>query len=298
MKGLLAIALFFVGASASPELVYKGQCSKKSGKASASDAAYNLKVSTSEGYSCETTYDTSVGHATDDCFGWFGDKSMSIELLATDASGRVATCMNWELVHGSAAAGDSGLLSPMTPEYMKMMSEQSEKLLTALVPKQLTAMVPKSEKNNTEENRLAATGHYLDAMTQASHKCVPLGQPEYGVFLSGFPSHAGSELEMRLSHALLASSGTIWSIDRSCNEAFSVEFPSGVYDSCVPPFENIPHCHIDCQMTWNMGPNGAAQPWGVSILTHQIPSPAFSIIEHHSRDIKGQPFGNIGCAGF
>ena len=51
-------------------------------------------------------------------------------------------------------------------------------------------------------------------------------------------------------------------------------------------------------MTWSMGPNGAAQPWGVSILTHQIPSPTFSIIEHHSRDIKGKPFGNIGCAGF
>eukprot|EP00660_Eupelagonema_oceanica_P010781 gene10781-7492_t len=66
---------------------------------------------------------------------------------------------------------------------------------------------------------------------------------------------------MRVSHALLAVTGTVWSIDRKCHDAWAISEGKGTlgwHESCVPTIPGFAHCHENCAMTWRLAPHGVA----------------------------------------
>ena len=92
--------------------------------------------------------------------------------------------------------------------------------------------------------REVAYGQYLDSMTHRSHRCVPPGMPHYWPIWQwlplatqrswGFPPTAHTETQMRLSHALLAFSGVVWEIDRTCQD--------DVHYDCLGPNSTVRLC--------------------------------------------------------
>lgn len=157
--------------------------------------------------------------------------------------------------------------------------------------------------NKSREARVASMHNYLDSMTHISHRCVPKGEPRYFPIPLGlppaFPPTASTVLEMRLSHALLASTGMVWSIDRQCFDAWYIpgkERPipggAGWEESCVPQLPGFPHCHVNCYMTWHLGPGGVAS-WGMLSLSHHIPAPAIALVTQGR--IAEAKYSNTGC---
>ena len=81
-------------------------------------------------------------------------------------------------------------------------------------------------------------------MTHRSHRCVPPGMPQYWPIWQwlplatqrswGFPPTAHTETQMRLSHALLAFSGVVWEIDRTCQD--------DIHYDCLGPNSTVRLC--------------------------------------------------------
>ena len=88
-------------------------------------------------------------------------------------------------------------------------------------------------------------------MTHRSHRCVPPGMPHYWPIWQwlplatqrswGFPPTAHTETQMRLSHALLAFSGVVWEIDRTCQD--------DVHYDCLGPNSTVRN--IRCAPTYS-----------------------------------------------
>jgi len=165
------------------------------------------------------------------------------------------------------------------------------------------ASMPHYGGNKSREARMASMNNYLDAMTYVSHRCVPNGEPKYFMIPFGipnvFPPNAASEQQIRLSHALLASTGTVWSIDRVCLDAWYINGTaqpilggSGWEESCVPQLPGFPHCHVNCKMTWRLGPGGVAS-WGRFSLSHHIPAPHITLVTQGT--MAEAKYGNTGC---
>ena len=158
--------------------------------------------------------------------------------------------------------------------------------------------------------RKRAFDQYLDSMTHLSRQCVPAGMPHYWPIWQwlplaikgrqwGFPPTALTVTQMRLSHQLLAFSGVVWSIDRSCADDVSYDClgkNSTVYESCIKHIPGLPdpHCHLLCNQTWHLAPGGVAQPWGLQTLSHHIPSPGLSALQDSGGG--GGQYGDRGCA--
>ena len=256
------------------------------------DGIFKLSVSVTgkSGFThdCSTEYDPAVGVAAGSCVEWLPAKVLSdeegldITLQALDADGKQATCMKWELAFDGEGREEAWAPTDALPTTM----EQAMLAAQKLVPGDSYATIVTSGEN-TKATRHQAMYDNLDSMTHMSHRCVKKGEPLYWDGSAAvapdwaFPPTGGqSVLHMRLSHALLAATGTIWSIDRSCRDFL----PGGF---CVPHIDGLPdpHCHTVCSQTWALGPGGVAS-WGISTFTHHLPSPGIALIQQSDAAIK------------
>lgn len=247
------------------------------------DGVFKLSISVSgkNGFShnCSTEYDPAVGVAVGDCVEWLpeqvlsGEEDLDITLQALDADGKQATCMKWELAFDGIARGwaPSSEAPPATVEEAMHAAHK-------LAPGASNATMLSGD--NTQEARHKAMYDFFDSMTYLSHRCVDKGEPYYWDGSAAvapdwaFPPTCGqSVLHMRLSHALLASTGTIWSIDRQCRDFLPGGFCVGHIDGLPDP-----HCHTQCPSIWALGPGGVAS-WGVFFFTHHLPSPGIALIQ-------------------
>jgi hypothetical protein len=290
----------------------KADCGKTEKNVNSNDA-FKLSVSVvgNRGFThdCSTKYDPAIGVAEEDCLAWMpgevlsNNEGLDITLLAHDADGKQAACMKWELAFDGRGSGQEEVWAPGPSSKAAKMQE-----MLKLAAK--TASVGPELGNNTEATRIEAFNQYLDSMTQLSHRCVPAGKPDYYNFFGidiGFPPTAHTELQLRLSHAMLASTGMIWSIDRSCQDDLDYACapldpgfgpgckPSVIYDSCIGtiPFIPDPHCHLHCHTTWKLGPGGFAGSWSMLSLSHHIPSPGISLVE--TKDEAPATHNDLGC---
>lgn len=277
-------------------------------------------------YNCSTTLANLTATPADECIKWLtGDTTndpLSISLRATtDTRGIIAACMEWQLTPpaSSQAGAEEDAWAPSdkrgsVAEWINDASAAAAALAVA------TGLVETDDSHRPHRPINGSGGHfagrkrafdqYLDSMTYTSHHCVPAGQPSYWPVWHwlplaikgrqwGFPPTARTVVQMRLSHALLAFSAVVWSIDRACRD--DVEYDclgknSTVYESCIKHVIGLPdpHCHLLCDQTWRLGPGGkAVQPWGIHTLSHHIPSPGLSAMQ----DSKGGggTYGDRGC---
>jgi hypothetical protein len=146
--------------------------------------------------------------------------------------------------------------------------------------------------NNTKEARHQSMYNYLDSMTHVSHRCAGKAQymeGAYAIFPDwAFPSTGTkTPLHMQLSHAMLAATGTVWSIDRTCDDFLPGGFCVG-YIAGLP----YPHCHTVCNQKWALGPGGVAS-WGISDFTHHLPSPGVALVQQTG--IPEKQYNDKGC---
>lgn len=315
---MFRISSLFLGASALPSLNYldKGDCGTNE-KDVDEEGVFGLSISVAGqngfSYDCATNYDIAVGVAEKDCADWLpqqvldDEEGLDITLLAHDSNGKQAMCMKWSLTFD----GHEGWVPPPasneeTAKNMKTIADALANFATQHPAAAAAAAMDNTDRNNTIENRLYKVGLYLDSMTQVSHRCVPANEPGYwrgkhtpsDPFPNpfnpwGFPNNAKSVLQMRLGHAMLASTSVIHSIDRTMKDAWRIDIPKISHESCVPTIPGFPHCHVDVEQTWNMGPRGEAGQWGRQTLTHHIRSPDLMLIQLSSHSV-GQ-YGDLGC---
>jgi hypothetical protein len=260
-------------------------------------------------YDCSTKYNPAVGHADADCTEWVpqqvlkDQEALDIVLKAFDSHEQLATCMQWELVFNASEA-NAEIWKPagFNQNIMQWMLEGSST--------KNMLFNPPNGSGGHETGRKVALWQHLDAMTHLSHHCVPKNTPDYWVIPKwlpfpkvpvAFPPTAHTIPQLRLSHALLASTGVIWSIDRSCVD--DVQYKHAhitIYESCVGSIPGLPdpHCHLICNQTWSMGPGGIATR-GVATLSHHIPSPGLALVEFDGADRNGWTgggvYGDKGC---
>lgn len=213
---------------------------------------------------------------------------LDITLRAIDADGKQATCMKWELTfqgqgNPEAWAPSSDSVPTTKEEAMRDMQKLGWKI---------TGTPPGPFPNNTKEARHKAMYNYLDSMTHMSHRCSGKGQYWNGSYAvvndwAFPPTGTKTPLHMDLSHALLAATGTIWSIDRSCNDFLPGGFCVGHIDGLPDP-----HCHTVCNQKWTLGPGGVAS-WGISDFTHHLPSPGTALIQQFG--IPEKQYNDKGC---
>jgi len=221
-------------------------------------------------------------------------EALDITLKATDANGKLATCMQWELVFDASEVSADAWNGKMNTNAMKLMNRSH------------AAWSPNDQPGGHAAGRKEAMGQHLDSMTHLSHRCVPKNKPDYlkkgfdwvaELFPMAFPPTAMSITQLRLSHALLASTGVIWSIDRSCVDDDRLDgFPT-IYESCVLTLPGFPHCHWACNQTWSMAPGGIASR-GYATRSHHIASPAIALVEFDDLGYGwhgGGVYGDKGC---
>jgi hypothetical protein len=262
------------------------------------EGIFNLSIAVTgkKGFThdCSTSYDPAVGVAKDDCIQWLPAKVLSdkedldIILRATDADGKQATCMKWEVAFGQGSA-DAWAPSKESPPKTK---EDAMRLMQKLGWNISSHAGPSNASNNTQAARHKSIYAYLDSMTHTSHRCADKAQywaGSYGVFKPWAFPYTGTmtPLHMDLSHALLGATGTVWSIDRTCND-----FLPGGY--CVGHIDGLPdpHCHTICRETWSLGPNGVAS-WGILDFTHHLPSPGVALVNQIG--IPNGKYNDKGC---
>jgi hypothetical protein len=297
-------------------------CSKKPSTypslkaAKAGTFVLRISVSGEKGFAhnCTSNYDPAVAVADKDCTDWLpkevmkNEEGLNITLEAFDADGKQQTCMLWELTYdGKKSAQELDLQHLLGPELL-MASAVAKDPMTNFhnaVHSYINDnpnMVPHSG-NTSREARIESMHYYLDSMTHVSHRCVPKGYPKYFAIPLGlapvFPPTAPTEQAIRLSHALLSSTGTVWSIDRVCLDAWYINGTSqpapggsGWQESCVPTLPGFPHCHVNCKMTWHLGPGGVAS-WGRFSLSHHIPAPTIALVTQGA--MEEATYGNLGC---
>jgi len=266
-------------------------------------------------HNCSTIYDPAVGVAEDECLEWIPEQLLSdeegldITLLAHDEDGKQAMCMKWELAFDGKGSGQEVWAPPIVDAANRRAAMDA--MVNAAVAETDFASDPQEPyRNNTEANRIQSMHYYFDSMTKMSHRCVPKDEPAYwnsgpppfnSSFLPripnpfspwAFPSTAKNVLQMRLGHAMLAATGTIWSIDRSCKDAWNIGYLPGFHESCVATIPGFPHCHINCQQTWSFGPGGVVKK-GISSLTHHVRSPDIMLVDDSSTEIG--EYGDLGC---
>ena len=263
-------------------------------------------------YNCSTYLANVNATPARECIAWLdatpiANDTLRISLRADDSQGRVAACMEWELGSASPAAA-------WEPSHVGGIAEWVQEAHAALVAldgdvDDSLQHLPINGSGGHFTGRKKAFDQYLDSMTHESYQCVPAGMPQYWPIWNwlplaikgrqwGFPPTARTVVQMRLSHTLLAFSGVVWSIDRSCVDDVNYDCigkNSTVYESCIRHIPGLPdpHCHLLCNQTWALAPGGVAQPWGMHTLSHHIPSPGLSALQ----DSKGGggKYGNTGC---
>jgi hypothetical protein len=310
---MMRYSLFFAGASATgPALNFlpEADCGTTASDVK-EDGVFDLSIAVAGAkgftYNCSAAYDPAVGFAEGDCLDWIPARVLSdkegldITLLAHDVNGKQAMCMRWELSFDGRGSGEKVWAPPEeSPDRRAAVMDAIADAIAAA--KTDTAALP-DDRNNTKENRVLQMHHYLDSMTKQSHRCVPKGEPGYwrespiDFFPNpfnpwAFPPTAKSVLQVRLGHAMLAATGTIWSIDRSCKDAWNINIGKISHESCVPTVPGFPHCHVDCKQTWHLGPGGIAS-WGIRTLNHLIRSPSLMLADDASGPI--QEYGDLGC---
>lgn len=199
--------------------------------------------------------------------------------------------MKWELVFKGQGSPDawspSSEPAPRTKEEaMRAMEKLGWKTHAA------GSLGPSNNTNNTKEARHKSMYDHLDSMTHVSHRCAGVAQyweGSYGIFPAwAFPSTGTmTPLHMRISHALLGFTGTVWSIDRTCNDFLPGGFCVG-YIAGLP----YPHCHTICNQKWTLGPNGVTT-WGISDFTHHLPSPGIALVQQSG--IPEKQYNDKGC---
>lgn len=265
-------------------------------------------------YNCSATMANVNATPSDSCAAWLPhadiNETLDISLNALDAGGSVAACMEWQLTAGApspdawAMSSDAGDVGRWVREALAAIATVARSVMVE------DALLPINGSGGHFAGRKKAIDQYFDSMTHLSYRCVPAGTPSYWPVWHwppfaisgrkwGFPPTARTALQMRLSHALLAFSGVVWSIDRSCvdDEAYDcLGQNSTVYESCIQHLPGLPdpHCHLLCNQTWQLGPGGAAEPWGVNTLSHHIPSPGLSALQDSRTSAVGV-YGDRGC---
>jgi len=204
----------------------------------------------------------------------------------------------WELVFNGSHSNPDAWDGKLNPDAVKRMNHSHD-----------AVWKPRDQPGGHAVGRKKAYWQHLDGMTYLSHRCVPKNKPDYlrpgfdwlaDIINIAFPPTAMSITQLRLSHALLASTGVIWSIDRSCvDEVGSVGGVPTIYESCVLTLPGFPHCHLVCNQTWSMAPGGIASR-GYATRTHHIPSPALALEEFDDLGYGwhgGGVYGDKGCGG-
>jgi len=275
----------------------------------AEGGAYALSISVrgEQGfeYDCASSYDAALGAPDQDCIDWLPqtvlDQQERLNItLQAGQNGKQVVCMRWQLSFDGQGGGGASRprsnapVRPMMPFVSGNLDAEAE------------------VGNTTREERVAAKHHYLDAMSYLSHRCVPQGEPKYtfdqlpgfiGKLVpsgaSVFPPGVVRGERIRVAHALLASTGTIWSIDRRCGDAWYIDGAvkpiiggKGWKESCAPSLPGVPHCHVNCEMTWHLGPGGVAS-WGLFSLSHHIPAPGIALVTQG--ELEEKEYNNIGC---
>jgi hypothetical protein len=244
-----------------------------------------------------------VGVAAGECVGWLpaqvltAQEALDVTLRAFDAAGKQATCMKWGLAFGAQQVDPEAWAPPTEP--LPATAEQAMRAVKSRVAGRRPPVGDGPSANNTKEARHQSMYDYLDSMSHHSHRCVRKGEPFYWNGSAAidpdwaFPSTGGkSVLHMRLSHALLAATGTVWAIDRSCRDSLI---------GCVGHIDGLPdpHCHTVCSFTWEMGPGGVANfsSGGTDTLTHHLPSPGIALVQQLKTDGKAHDDRGCGDAG-
>ena len=189
--------------------------------------------------------------------------------------------MKWALTFDGRGSGEE-VWTPGPSSHAETIEEMLKTAAKA-------ASVGLQPGNNTEATRTEAFSQYLDSMPPPPRRQWNSGKPSD----FAFPLPAHTELQLRLSHALLASTAMIWSIDRSCQDDLDYACapldpeswnlfckPMVIYDSCIGTIAGLPdsHCHLHRHATWKLCPGGLAGSWSMLSLGHHIPSPGLSLI--------------------
>jgi hypothetical protein len=269
-------------------------------------------------YNCSAMMMSVNATPSDSCAAWVPhvdiNETLAISLRATEAGGSVAACMEWQLTAG-VPSPDAWTMSSEAGDVSRWVQDALAAVaVVARTVEDLASVedvyLPINGSGGHFAGRKKAIDQYFDSMTHLSYRCVPAGTPSYWPVWHwlplaikgrqwGFPPTALTALQMRLSHALLAFSGVIWSIDRSCVDDKAYDClgkNSTVYESCISHISGLPdpHCHLLCNQTWQLGPGGAAEPWGVHTLSHHIPSPGLSALQDSRTSAVGV-YGDRGC---
>lgn len=261
-------------------------------------------------YDCTSSYETAQGVPDQDCIDWLPQTVLDQQevlniTLQADRNGKQAVCMRWQLFFDGQSGGGASRPRGDTA---------SRPVMPAMPVVSGDLGAEAQVGNTTRDQRIAAKHNYLDAMSYMSHRCVPKGEPKYTTdqlpgFIgklvpsgaSVFPPGIVRGERIRVAHALLASTGTIWSIDRRCSDAWYIDGAvqpviggKGWKESCVPSVPGVPHCHVNCEMTWRLAPGGVAS-WGLFSLSHHIPAPGIALVTQG--ELEEKEYNNTGCGG-